>query len=411
MSATGILNKDSLEFTTNGTTTFVKVVPATGSLKFEGANSTDKLRLTNLSTGTDGSDAATRDYVDTVAQGLHVKDAVRVATTAAATLSTDFQAGDTIDNVTLAEGDRILIKDQADAKENGIYTVNASTAGAPTRATDFDGDADVTGGAFTFVQEGGVNQDKGFVMTTNGTIAIGSTALAFSQFSKRSEVLAGTGLQKDSATNTLSVKLATSTTIEVSADNLEVKQSSITRDHMASKTIRAEQIDDNTITKDQIAAATITTSELADNAVDGDKLADNIVVAGTLALTANVFSVDTTGKCSAVQFVAASDRSLKRGIEPLEPGSALDAVRQMQACSYTFKDDPGDPRCGVIAQELQQVAPELVKTTAAGTLAVDYNDMSAYLIAAVQALHQRVEEQDALLARLVEQQDALLAAA
>ena len=83
-----------------------------------------------------------------------------------------------------------------------MYTVNAS--GAPTRATDFDSSAGITAGAFVFVEEG-TNGDQGFVLTTDGTITIGTTALAFTQFSGAGNISAGNGLQQSGTT--LSVKL------------------------------------------------------------------------------------------------------------------------------------------------------------------------------------------------------------
>ena len=106
------------------------------------------------------------------------KNSVRVATTAGGTLSTDFENGDTVDGVTLSTGDRILIKNQSTASQNGIYTVNAS--GAPTRATDFDADAEVTGGCVIPVSEGTANGNKIFILTTNDPITVGSTGLSFS---------------------------------------------------------------------------------------------------------------------------------------------------------------------------------------------------------------------------------------
>lgn len=105
------------------------------------------------------------------------KDSVRCATTAAGTLASSFENGDTVDGVTLATGNRILIKNQSTASENGIYTVNAS--GAPTRATDFDADAEVTGGCVIPVNEGTTNGDKLFLLTTNDPITVGSTSLTF----------------------------------------------------------------------------------------------------------------------------------------------------------------------------------------------------------------------------------------
>jgi len=122
-----------------------------------------------------------KSYVDSVAAGLDLKTSCDVATTAAGNLSTDFKNGDTIDGITLATGDRILIKDQSTGTQNGIYTVNAS--GAPTRASDLSTGSDASG-AFTFVQRGTVNGDKGFVCTNDEDSAtVGTDSLSFTQFS------------------------------------------------------------------------------------------------------------------------------------------------------------------------------------------------------------------------------------
>jgi hypothetical protein len=153
-------------------------------------------------TPTDASHVATKGYVDSARSGLDVKQSVRAATTATVNLSTDVDDGSIIDGVTLATGDRILIKDQGAGgiahADNGIYTVNAS--GVPTRAGDFDEDAEVTPGAFTFVEEGTANGDSGFVVATNGSITVGSTAILFTQFSGTGQITAGDGLSKDGST-------------------------------------------------------------------------------------------------------------------------------------------------------------------------------------------------------------------
>ena len=153
-------------------------------------------------TPTDAAHVATKGYVDSARSGLDVKQSVRAATTATVNLSTDVDNGSIIDGVTLATGNRILIKDQGVGgvahADNGIYTVNAS--GAPTRATDFDEDAEVTPGAFTFVEEGTANGDSGFVVATNGSITVGSTALLFTQFSGTGQITAGEGMSKDGST-------------------------------------------------------------------------------------------------------------------------------------------------------------------------------------------------------------------
>lgn len=126
------------------------------------------------------SQKAVKTYTDAKVAGLSWKQAVRVATTAPGTLSSSFENGDTVDGVTLATGDRILIKNQAAGAENGIYTVNAS--GAPTRATDADSGAELVN-ASMYVSEGTANADLQFVCTNNATISLGSTSLTFVQLS------------------------------------------------------------------------------------------------------------------------------------------------------------------------------------------------------------------------------------
>jgi len=162
--------------------------------------------------------AATKAYVDAARSGLDVKASVRAATTAPINLANQLEAGDTIDtDVVLAAGDRVLVKNQSTASENGIYVVQAS--GAAVRATDFDSNAEVTPGAFTFVEEGALNADSGWVLTTNGTINVGSTGLTWALFSVAGTILAGDGLTKTG--NTLNV-IGTTDRITVNADSVDI---------------------------------------------------------------------------------------------------------------------------------------------------------------------------------------------
>jgi formylmethanofuran dehydrogenase subunit C len=148
-------------------------------------------KITNLGTPTDSTDAATKAYVDAVTEGLHIHPSVVAATTANITLASDVENGDTLDGVTLSTGDRILVKNQSTASENGIYVVAAS--GAPSRATDFDTPAEIDGGDFVFVTGGTANDNTGWVQTnTVGTV--GTDAIAFSQFSGAGTYTAGNGL-------------------------------------------------------------------------------------------------------------------------------------------------------------------------------------------------------------------------
>ena len=158
-------------------------------------------KITGLGTPTDGTDAATKNYVDSAAQGIDWKASVRAATTAAVTLASDLENGDTLDGVTLATGDRVLLKNQSTGSENGIYVVKAS--GAPDRSTDADAGSELTSNFAVFVEEGTVNADQGYTLTNNGSITIGTTALTFTQFTGLGQIVAGTGLDKTG--NTLDI--------------------------------------------------------------------------------------------------------------------------------------------------------------------------------------------------------------
>ena len=143
-------------------------------------------KITNLADPTNAQDAATKQYVDSTAQGLDVKASVKAATTGNITLS----APQTIDGVSVIAGDRVLVKDQTAAATNGIYLV---AAGSWTRTTDMDAWDDFPG-AFTFVEEGTTQADSGWVCTVNAGGTLGTTPITWSQFSGAGTYTAGTGL-------------------------------------------------------------------------------------------------------------------------------------------------------------------------------------------------------------------------
>ena len=169
-------------------------------------------------TPSNNTDAATKAYVDTIKQGsIDIKDSVRVASTANIAIASALTNGSTIDGVTVATGDRVLLKNQTDASENGIYAVVAS--GAASRTVDANTSAIVTSGMYTYVSEGTAGNSIGFVLTTNDPITLDTTNLTFTQFSSAGAIAAGTGMTKTS--NTLDV-IGTSGRIVANANSIDI---------------------------------------------------------------------------------------------------------------------------------------------------------------------------------------------
>jgi hypothetical protein len=212
-------------------TDFTKLADATADATASKLVMRDASGQAKIATPTDAAHIATKGYVDAARQGLDVKQSVRVASTAPVAIASALEAGDVIDGVTLVAGDRVLLKDQTSASENGIYV--AVSSGTGVRSSDANGTAD-TGelkpGTFTFVEEGDANSDKGFVVSTNGTITVGSSAIAWTQFSGAGSFEAGDGLSQNG--NTINVNV-TADRIAITSDAIDIAstyagQSSIT---------------------------------------------------------------------------------------------------------------------------------------------------------------------------------------
>lgn len=169
-------------------------------------------KITSLADPTNDTDAANKRYVDAAVVGIDWKPSVRAATTGNITLS----GTQTIDGVSVVAGDRVLVKDQTTAANNGIYVVGASTW---SRSSDADTGAELTASFAVFVEEGTVNADSGWVLTVNGTITVGSTALTFTQFTGLGQVTAGNGLTKNG--NILDV-VGTADRIVANADSIDI---------------------------------------------------------------------------------------------------------------------------------------------------------------------------------------------
>jgi len=207
-----------------------------GTITMTGALNMGSQNISNLAEPTLDHHAATKFYVDSTAQGLIVKDAARLATTGnlaatyngtAKTLTADANGALIVDGKTAVAGDRILVRNQTDATQNGIFDVtvtgDASNPFVLTRSADCDGSpaSEIKGGIFTFVQEGTVNGDNGFVVISDGIIVLGTDAINWSQFSGAGQVIAGLGLVKSG--NTLDVNVAVDGGVEINGDAVQIK--------------------------------------------------------------------------------------------------------------------------------------------------------------------------------------------
>jgi hypothetical protein len=249
-----------------------------------------------------------KKYVDTVAQGLDIKDAVRVGTTAnltatysngssgvGATLTnSSTQAALVIDGITMVVNDRVMVKDQTTTLQNGLYKVtnigSGSTNWVLTRTPDGDESTEVNGGSFFFVQEGTTNGDNGYVTTNDGNPTIGTDAITFEQFSGAGQVTAGSGLSKSG--NIIDVNTDGSS-IEVSSDALRVKALGITN-AMLGGSIATSKLANPTIyftdeSSTQGSVALEGTLEfLAGEGINTTVSGSTLTIAGELASTSNV---------------------------------------------------------------------------------------------------------------------------
>ena len=189
-------------------------------------------------------------YVDSVTSGLSVKTPVKVATTGNLTATYNNGAGTltgttnfalSVDGVTVSVNDRILVKDQSTAAQNGFYKVTATGSGSAafvlTRTPDADAASELVAGAFAFVEEGTANADNGYVLSTDGAVTLGTTAINFEQFSGAGQISAGDGLSKTG--NALSLNVDDSS-IEINADTARVKALGVTNAMLAGSIANAK---------------------------------------------------------------------------------------------------------------------------------------------------------------------------
>jgi hypothetical protein len=303
-----------------------------GSVAFTADQSLGGFKVTNVGTPTSNSDVATKAYVDSVAQGLSTKTAVRVATTANITLS----GTQTIDGVSVIAGDRVLVKNQTTTTQNGVYDV---AAGAWARSTDSDTGTELVN-AFYFVQSGTTLQATGWVQSTPGPITLGTTSIVFSQFSGAADYTAGAGLTKTGLT--FDVGTASSARIVVNADNIDLATTGVSAGTFTKVTLD---------TYGRATAATnATTSDIAEgsNLYYLDARAQAAVTGGASSIVTSNLTVsralvsDGGGKVS-VSSVTSTEMSYLSGVSSaiqtqLNAKQPLDATLTALAGAVTAPD-------------------------------------------------------------------------
>jgi hypothetical protein len=262
----------------------------------------------SVPTPSSNAHAVTKAYVDAIASGLSIKDACRVATAAALpactpagskvgkTLTINAVGILTIDGINTVLNDRILVKNQVAADDNGIYAVTTEGTGGVaavlTRATDFDEDDEVKDGAFTFIGEGTVNASTGWVLTTNNPITVDTTSLDFSQFSGAGLITAGAGLTKTG--NILDVGQNAAGAIKVNADDIEVITDDVTLEDDGSAAPAKLRVKDLGIDTAQLAASAVETAKINNAAVDMTKLNADVAGDGIQGGAGSALAVDVS---------------------------------------------------------------------------------------------------------------------
>jgi hypothetical protein len=295
-----------------GTTNQITASTSTGAVTLSLPNAvTFPGSVTLNADPTQALEAATKQYVDAVAEGLHVHASVKAATTSNIDLSTDLEAGDVIDGVTLVAGDRVLVKNQSTTSQNGIYV--ASTSGAAVRASDYNTAAEIDPGDFFFVTGGTTYDNTGWVQV-NTITTLGTDPIVFEQFSGAGTYLAGNGLTLTgntfsintgvtvdlSTAQTLTNKTLTSPVVSglyLSDNNIIVEGTDNTHETTLNFT---DPTQDNTITfKDATGTVAFTTD--IETAVDGfgNAVTGGTGISASYASTSNVLTITNTDTGSA----------------------------------------------------------------------------------------------------------------
>lgn len=292
-----------------------------GNINILKVNASDKVEFASVPQATSDASAANDlvrySQVQALLEGLKPKEAARAASTANVVIATGLEDGDTLDGVTLATGDRVLLKDQTDPTENGVYIVAAS--GAASRSLDMNLSAEFPG-AYILVSNGTANQGKGYVFTVAEDFVLGTDDVTLVQFSSSGAVIGGDMISVSGST--VSVDLATTSGLESTnpgnnAGQLRIKleASNPTLRFTGSNELGvkldaagaiatgasglATQVDNSTIEINtnalRVKDAGITLAKLASNSVDENKLTTSVAGNGLAGGGGTALSVNVDG--------------------------------------------------------------------------------------------------------------------